>query len=140
MFSRLLKVSKINCRRSSIEDSGLQQHELEVILKTKGIILRKKIKSGLKSTMPCLTQVWTKRATGPAGRQRVICFFFSILFLMMFLSHWTGPAGLQRVILYFVIILWCPALLFLLSKSQFLEYFPYQQIFCTSGGYNSKAF
>ena len=45
MFSWLLKVSKINCRRSSIEDSGLQQHELEVILKAKGmlqIILRQK--------------------------------------------------------------------------------------------------
>ena len=65
-------------------------------------------------------------------------FFLQFYFLWSFWA--TGPAGLQRMILYFVIILWCPALLFLLSKSQFLEYFPYQQIFCTSGGYNSKAF
>ena len=84
MFSRLLKVSKINCRRSSIEDSGLQQHELEVILKAKGmlqIILRQK--SNPFKINNVITQVWTKRATGPAGRQRVI-FFFNFIFHDLF--------------------------------------------------------
>ena len=94
--------------------------------------------------MPCLTQVWTKRATGPAGRQRVICFFFNFISYDVFEPlDWTSWTSKGDFVFCDHFVVSCQALLFLATcfpKVKFLSIYHINKYFVHQVDITAKLF